>query len=165
MSISFRHWKIHQGLAYKAEVTDLALGAAATLNIYIKMPVTTTDVHCYYSGWTSDAATLEILEDSTVTAGTGAVIPVINRNRKSTNESIILDNGGVPAANSAMQDVTITADGTRLNYEGFSARKIEGAIAEDSGFILQSNLNYIFRLTSTAVGNQVVTLTLNWFED
>lgn len=163
--ISKAHQEIHDGHSFKVDVNDAALGGAADISIYVKMPDTAARIHMFYAAYASDSVRFEILRDSTVTPGTGAVLVIFNRDENSTNESVVLDNGGVPAANSATKDVTITVDGTQIHHELFSAKKAAGETREENEFILKQDSNYVYRITSLAGGAQIVQLTLNWYEE
>ena len=163
--ILWAHSFIHKGYSYKVDVNDAALGAAADISIYFKMPNITARIHCIYQGYASDAATFEILEASTVTANTGAALVIYNRDRNSTNKSVVFNNATVPLVNSAMKDVTITADGTQIHHELFSDKKLAGMTRDENEFILKKNTNYVYRITSRAAGAQAVQLTLNWYEE
>jgi len=163
-TIAFGYKKIHEGIAYMTHVRDAALGNGASISIYFKTPDTTKTIHVVVLAYSSSAAVLEVLEAPTVTAGTGSDLGIFNRNRTSSQTTTVLNNAVPPVAGGASKTVITTNDGTIFHFQTLgTGQKESGETRDVNEFILATNTEYIFRITSSSAGNSVY-VSANYYE-
>ena len=166
--ISYGHHEIHGGSAYAVHVADSDFDKSDEINVCFKTPDTTKWIHMFIMVACSVSATFDILEDATVTNGTGSDYEPINRNRNSENASGVYSIKSTPVVNQVNITATISDDGTVVHTEALGADKKGnmGAGARDADeYILKQNSVYAFRLTGAGVtDNGVAAIELSWYE-
>lgn len=138
-----------------------ALANGQSINVYFETAATSPP-HILFDIHGSGAFDFEVLESPTVTASTGSVGPVYNKNRGSSTLSGVLDNTG--SSNSISTDVTVTADGTTIVQDFISTgHKVGGAVDFDREINLAASTKYAFRLTSRESSIRA-HINLDWYE-
>lgn len=162
-TITRAHKAIHDGISY-AVIHQATKASAETLIVSFKTPDTTARLHFFIKARASGEANFVFLEESVVTAGSGTEKATINRDRNSSNTSVIIDNADPATVGNITLDGTITDDGTIIFEEHFgSGKSVIGQSRGDNEFILKQNTQYAIRLTSEANGNDV-ELILDYYE-
>ena len=167
MSMSYEHHEIHAGSMFEATISDADFDANDTINICFKTAPGDKKLHMVADPDSSLLATFTILEGATVTADSGTEAAPYNRNRDSSNTSIIYDITAAPSQNSYSYNCTITDDGTTIHSEaiGSGGRGVVFGRRDANEWVLASDTVYGFRLTrSAATDNGIGFLTLIWYE-
>lgn len=156
IEIDMVHSKIHQGASFL--VTDVATGIdIATPKQYLFItPNTQTRIHIVFSAETEPGSTLELFEDTTVSAN-GTALTRVNSRRDITFTSELL----------VFADPTVTVDGTLI----FIARsgtttaggKVKGEISHLAEFILDVNSKYQIKITPLS-NTTAVSVDFQWYE-
>lgn len=151
-TIDYPHHEIHEGDSFfVAEVTDLGNGASRTLVIIT--PNTTKWSH-FELGVNSEAEVSVTLTESVTVSGGTAITPV-NRNRNSANTAGMIVKHTPDSA----------SGGTDLITQQFgSGRGIGGESRDIAEIILKQNTTYTVVCTNKTTGNNLVNITLNWYE-
>lgn len=163
------HEKIHKGMFYRLCAINADLDTADELILAFKTPDTDTEIHIVPKLTVTTAGLWAILEGPTITAGTGTVVPAINRNRRSSNVSSIRDMQATPVVGQSTKDPTITVDGGTIcsflvGNGSASPFKQGGANREEEEWVLKRNTVYAFRLTGQSDDNRV-SIALNFYEE
>ncbi len=164
-TITYPHHEIHEGDMFKTDLNDADLDEDAVKIIAFKTPDTTKRCHVIILAVSTGEAVFEFLEAPTLTSDTGSSLNVYNRDRSSIKTSQVWDNTATPVQGQATEDPTITDDGTVLHHElmGEGKNKTSGYSRDLSEYILAQDTWYAYRITSEK-DNNVVQLTLNWYE-
>lgn len=166
-TIEYEHHEVHAGDSYISDVVDTSMGDGDTLVLAFKTPNTTKWAHMVVSGWCKTAGHVDIIEAPTWTTGTGSQNPIYNRDRNSSNTSVLLEDttGTFTASSNMVLNPTGESGGTVIHdfYMGTDKKtggEIPRGIAE---FILKQNTAYIIKLTADAASS-AGQIILNWYE-
>jgi hypothetical protein len=166
-TIDYAHHEIHGGSCFAAHVYDADFDGAEIISVSFTTPDTTKWLHVVALVGSSTAATFEIGEGSTVTAGSGSAYTVINRNRNSDTTSVVSDLAASPATNTVTLNGTISNIGTVIHGEALGGGKNQaggGGIRDTEEYILKQDTTYSFRLTNGSTDNGVASMQLSWYE-
>ena len=160
VSIGYPHHEIHSGstfvVSYKAP-DGAPLADDATINLTITTQ--SKYAHMAFRAACGGDMEVELLEGSTVTAGTGFAMVEYNKNRASTKANT----AGV------RRDMTVTVPGALIENEfvpgGTGGNAIGGANTERPEWILALTTVYVFRLTNRAGNAQPASLAIEWYEE
>ena len=174
VTITTPHQALHRGNSFKVHYTTTT---AATDDhrtaVYLKTPVS-GEIHMVASFSVSAAGEFFICEAITIDANEGTTLAVLNRNRKSSTVSAVLDNATVPVAGKVMTwtEAQLGAGnftcGTEIEYEPLVAGtgpKPAGGVSRDTEeFILKKNTKYLFYTQNIGNSANVHHVWLNWYE-
>jgi len=163
-TIDSDHSKVHSGSAFHVNTHDLDLDVDGVLSITFKIPdISTKRLHFTANGSCTAGALFEILEGPTVTGSTGTSAPILNRDRDSDKESMLLDMAAL--VNAVTINATITDGGTIIESAPLSAgkEKMTGNSRGEAEWLLKTNTLYSVRITGLAVDG-VASLNLDWYE-
>ncbi len=166
--IDSEHHEVHEGDAFTYCISDSTMANAETIAVGFKTPAGAKKSHLIVGFDTLVGGYLQILEAPTITTDTGTVVVPVNRDRKSTNESTLLeDKTATPAftANGMLLMPTITDVGTvicRIDAFGAANKKANGARGHNE-FILKADTVYAIRFTAVGAANKG-QLILDWYE-
>ncbi len=145
------HERIHAGMMFAADIVDVALVSAASLEMLVRTAVG-APVHMRISTNAGGDARIRLFEAPTTTSD-GTPLALEDRNRVTDNV----------ATTSAFDSPTVTADGTSLLDAVQPASK--GASFEAFGeFVLAADTDYLVRVTNLAGGAQAVSLQADMYE-
>lgn len=167
VAITHPHHEIHEGKMFKADLdtTDLdSEGSNDALHISFVTPDSDTMGHIIYLVYVSGEATFEIVEAPTGGVAGGNGMAMTNRNRNSSNASV-MKNTNDGTVDQYTEDATAPTGGTVIHHEelGTGKNKQAGESRDLNEFVLKRNTKYSFRTTST-VDNVTAQMTLNWYE-
>jgi hypothetical protein len=119
----------------------ITIANGGTVDFTLQTPDSTKWIHMFYSADISGAITIDFYEGATGVSG-GSALPMINKNRNSTNVSgaIVLIN---PTA----------TPGDRI--DGFSYGPAGGEAKRNRKMILKQNTTYLWRLISGEADNEL----------
>lgn len=141
---------LENGELYIADDSDV-LATAETLIMAFITPDSDDLLHVSFeANIIGGGATAEIMESPTITGATGTQESVYNKNRSSSNTSLIRDIDGV--VNKVTLNPTITDVGTIFRDGVLSANKQGGNAIADDFFVLKSNTQYALRITANDNG-------------
>ena len=167
-TLSYEHHEVHSGSSFVAFVYDSDFDKSDEINICFDTPAGTKWIHLAVLADCSVPSELEILEGPTITNGSGTPFTVINRNRNSDNESILLDIEAAPTANTVSLNCTITADGTVIHGEAMGTGKKSlgsGGGRDLLEYVLLPSTRYAVRIAGTGItDNGVADIKLTWYE-
>jgi len=149
------HYRVHQGIMFSADTSDVALAGAASLELLIRTPA--AGIHLLYNASLGADASLSFFEAPTNTA-VGTQITPINHNRNTTHVATTL----------VYHTPTITVDGTELDVlimpggTGGNSQGSSGAILLD--WELAPSTDYLLRLTNLTGQVQPAHLHANFYE-
>ena len=161
--IDFPHHEIHEGDSFVSD-HEATLASAGTIVLSFKTSDTAKWAHMVFMARASGEANILIIENPTITAGTGTLHPVYNRNRNSATVTTLSDSstGSFVAGNITLG--ATQSGGTVIYDEHFgSGQKVGGSSVGRDEFILKQNTNYTIILTSEAAANDCETI-LDWYE-
>jgi len=172
ININYSHHEIHEGSSFT--VTRHLESAADNASIWVafKTPAGEKVAHMFPQFNTLAAAHLKIIENANWTASTGTLVPIINRNRNSTKESILEENKTIRsfnANNNVIASVTglsaTAVDAVILpQHYVFSVKQAGGGERRSTEeYILKANTQYAFVVVADA-GSNALGLDLNWYE-
>lgn len=145
------HARIHAGMLFAADLVDVALAGAASLEMLVRTAVG-MPVHMRISTNAGGDARIRLFEAPTTTAD-GTPLALKDRNRITNNTATAL----------VFSAPTVTVDGTSLLDAVQPASK--GASFEAFGeFVLAANTDYLVRVTNLAGGAQAVSLQADMYE-
>lgn len=162
-TITYAHHEIHSGSSYCTAVGDSNLGSAGTIMIYFTTPNSTDRLHFVPAAQGSLSTTFDLIEGATVTAGTGSILPIYNRNRVIGTSGTVLDNTNPPVEGRATKDPTGLDAGTIIYTDTFGGKKVGGGNRDLNEWVLKQDTTYIARITSN-INSNVVSMALNWYE-
>ena len=158
------HSKVHDGFAFHVSAYDLILDADDVLSITFKIPnISTKRMHFTANGDCTSGALFEVLEGPTITGSTGVNKTILNRDRDSENQSMVLSMDAT--ANTVTVNATVTHDGTIIEAAPLSAgkSKIVGQSRGEEEWLLKTNSLYTIRITGLTNGG-IASINLNWYE-
>ena len=159
--IDISHHRIHEGNHFVVHKITLGVPIAPPKYFLIVPPPTQPDgsiieMHIIFEIASDVGGTLEVFENSTVTAN-GTPLDIINNNRRSSTTSLC----------QVFEDPTVTADGTLLFQERKGTATSEAELGEfernDEEFILHQDDMYTLKFVPLAVAN--ITMELNWYDN
>jgi hypothetical protein len=162
ITLTQAHHQAHEGAAYSLTATG-----TQTLNVCFKVPAGSVQVHMLYRWTSGDATVFTITENRTWTTNTGTATTVFNRNRRSTNISVVQeDKSDTPnfTAGAVVVDATLVGDGTAILVDqsfAAGASRVGNSRADDE-FVLKSDETYVFDMAA-GVGDELY-LQLSWYE-
>lgn len=164
MCIDYVHHELHGGSLYSMASVDADLDTDDTLILAFKTPNDGKQLHVLVEASNTSSSLLEILEGSTITAGTGTDKNPINHNRNSSNVSTCISTKDATAGK-ITENPTISSDGTQLYVEfiGVGRERGSGSTDRQHEYILKENTVYAFRLTGKA-DNGTASLNVTWYE-
>lgn len=158
--IDYAHHEIHSGSTYLVSYKSPD-GSDVADNGVITFTITTHSkyAHMLFRASCGGDMEAELLEGSTVTAGTGTAMVEYNKNRNSANVATV----GV------RRGMTIAADGTQIEDEfvagGTGPFAVGGASSTRAEWILALNTVYVARITNRAGNAQPMSLAIEWYEE
>lgn len=157
-TISNYHAATHKGLAYKAQVANVALGAGASLYFEIITPNTDMVAHLKAIQAYSDAGklTIEMIEAPTITDGTTPIV-LLNRNRNSINTSDL----------TMYSDPSGISGGTELENLPFVATGPQSTafVQFDDEWMAKRNAVTLIKITNDDSSAANVWSKLFWYEE
>jgi len=175
LRMSHLHHELHAGNAFKIDHSDTGLAAGGEIGILFTTPNTTKWGHVFAQASCGTAANFEILEAPTLDTGNYPTTfrTILNRNRNSNTESVMVSVRASPVANQASiklaGDVTpISGDGTAIHSEAFGATKNDPVVAstrDEGEYVFKKNTTYYFRLKGDGTGSGgVASMHVSWYE-
>ncbi|NTU49466.1 MAG: hypothetical protein HGA87_00975 [Desulfobulbaceae bacterium] len=166
--VPFDHHQVHEGEMWHCDAYIANLASGANYDFVFTVPVITPPVggdvrayapHFRYEVEVNDLCNVFLYEAPTVTAATGTARTPINFER----------NGAYTVKLAILEAPTITAVGTLIDSEYFLQGTLGGRSGGGQGgaineFVLKSNTQYLFRLTSGAAGCDI-HCDFHWYED
>lgn len=163
-------FELHAGDSFTAYNDELTMATTQTINFAFKTPaLTTSEIHMVVEYETLIGGYLEILEAATWTAKSGTIYVPINRDRNSSNQSLITGNETTTlfTANEIAFDVTsvLTTNATTIWLDRAPAVQKKAATSprELSEFILKAATTYVIRFTAVGNSNSGF-IRLSWYE-
>lgn len=168
--IDSAHHEIHEGDSFMAFNDELTMATTETINFAFKTPaVTEAEIHMVIEYETLIGGYLEVLEAATWTAKTGTIYVPINRDRNSSNQSVITGNETTTTftADEIAFDVTtiLTTNATTIYLDrapGAQNKKAHAQRAMEE-IILKAETTYVIRFTAIGNSNSGF-IRLSWYE-
>lgn len=158
------HAEGHEGSSYQVSNSQTE-NNDDTIIIAFKTPVTAPRMHMLLRIRASLEANVVFLEAPAITNGSGTDLTPMNRERASSNTSLVRNIEAAPTANRVTLDPTITDDGLTIAEEHFGIRQTAGGVSRsEAEWILKANTIYAIRVTSEAASNDL-NVALNWYEE
>jgi len=161
--IDYEHHEIHSGSFFRVQHNNASIDE---LIIAFKVGDQSKNPHFVFE-WVSESfGSLQLLEGSTWTAGTGTDRPPKNSRRDSTKESVLQGNAtGVFLDNNVVVDPTGLTGGTVISDKRvYSDNKQGGGSGERRNeIILATNQTYALVWTS-GDGNKGIQIRCSWYE-
>lgn len=156
------HKEIHDGNAFTTYAYSTDLDTDAYLAIAFTTPNTTKRIHIIGAMSCSSLALAQAWEGSTITPDTGTSRTVVNRDRNSSTNSVVLSIETTPVANTVTINPTVTVPGMKLAVDvlGTTGRV---KISPLNKIILKQNTTYVFAIKSLA-DNGKAGIRLTWYE-
>jgi len=145
-------------------VSRTVTGSFSVLSITFKIPsISTKRMHFTANGDCTSGALFEVLEGPTITGSTGTNKTILNRDRDSENQSMVLSMDAT--ANTVTVNAAVTHDGTIIEAAPLSAgkSKMVGHSRGEEEWLLKTNSLYTIRITGLA-DNGIASINLNWYE-
>jgi hypothetical protein len=155
-TIDYPHVEIHKGDHYFIKRWYDVTGAGTNLDFQLVTPDVVTWGHITTVVTTEAEFTVTVYEAPTITAD-GTPIPVYNRNRNSTNTSIMLAYGAPTVGATGTTDIWSLKTGSGA---GIST----GERRSDNEIMLKQNTRYLLRINKAATGTDWVDLEMTWYE-
>lgn len=156
--INYEHHEIHGGSAYFI-TRPLTLGDGGDDEVLIVTPTGNKQAHMLLSATGTGETDFKFYEDTTRTGGTG--VTAINRNRNSSNTSILTithtPTGG--SIGTLIAESLFGVDAGSGNNRQLSGGDGGGR----SEIVLKSNTKYLVVVDSATASNRI-TITLDWYE-
>lgn len=171
-TITVAHNRLHGGAAFVSQFADETLADNATIIIAFKTPTGTNRVHMTAEITTLVGGDLEVWEDPTWTAQTGALLPILNRKRLAAmTSSAILENqaqAGFAASDNLISNPTGLNTGSatsvfRLYTWGKVATIGASKTRDSSELILKPDTQYAYVFTADG-GSNKAQIFLDWYE-
>ena len=152
-TISVPHHKVHEGEMYSVSQNgDLSNGASQ--DTLIITPDSTIWAHLTISIETEAEASYIFYESANIT-DPGASITPVNRNRNSTNTSVLF----------ISYNATVADPGTPLHREHWGTSKSRGGEERsEQEWVLKQNASYILRVTNETTSENYISTVLIWYE-
>ena len=163
---SIEHHCLHEGGCYRAFTSLPGMAKDDTLSVCFKTPATGWGVHVKGYVWGSYVAgKIEIIEGAIWDSGTGAKLGLIQRNRKFTENSVLLEDstGAFVATNNLLVNPTNIAGGKVLDLDSTIIKKSATPIVNNEEQPLKKDTTYIFKITSNASDN-IAEFKIYWDE-
>ena len=166
--VSFAHHEIHEGDSFFADVVDLVMANADTINIVFKTPPGTKRAHMTFGFSTAVGGHVDVLEGPTWNQGTGTAVGIFNRKREATmNSSMLLEDlnqVAFTASDELILNPTGLAGGTTIHdVYAFGAQKVPAGGREENEILLLPDSTYCMCFTADGANNKG-QLVLNWYE-
>lgn len=171
-TITYPHFKVHEGTSFFTDYVDEGLGDDATIIIAFKIPVGKKKAHMIVEYNTLVGGDLAIWEDPTWTTNTGTARPIRNRNRSSVDTSMLLEDKSATPAFTATNNVLVNVTGLNTGsaillhhfYSWGKKEKIQAGSARDAEeLILKPDTQYAVVFTADGASNKAQVI-LNWYE-
>jgi hypothetical protein len=175
-TISYGHHEIHSGSSFSVHLFDLTFAKNGEMGILFTVPNTTKWIHVIPLVEVADKSSFEILEAPTLDVGNypTTFYEPINRNRNSTNDSVVSSVRAAPVVNQVSLildgDTTpVSADGTVIHGEvigGAKNKTAGGGVRDIAEYILDQGVTYYFRVVgdNTGTGALGLSMELSWYE-
>lgn len=165
------HWEIHEGGSFTVSTLDEDMGDGDKINIGFKTPASKS-IHMIANFMSKTASHMTIYEGPSWsgTQGSGLAIPIMNRNRQSSNISTLLTNlfeAGFAASGAVNSDLTGLGGGTILKQKFvFAANPVANPspIRGQHEWLLSGGTQYAIQVESDAA-TSAAELELNWYEE
>lgn len=154
VTLAPEHNEVHNGTSYViSDYVDI-LNAGVGEFLFSVPDMAPLYVHSVLSVQNNLEALYEMFEDVTVSAN-GVEFNSINRNRNSTNESLM----------KVYASPTVTSVGTRIlrSKQGI-AKQYGGSVRSENEYVLKNNTNYMLRITNLASGTNTINGLISWYE-
>jgi len=163
-------FELHAGDSFTAFNDELTMADTETINFAFKTPALTEgEIHMVVEYETLIGGYLEILEAATWTAQTGTIYVPINRDRNSSNQSLITGNETTTlfTANEIAFDVTtiLTTNAATIYLDrapGAQNKKAHAQRAMEE-IILKAATTYVIRFSAVGNSNSGF-IRLSWYE-
>ena len=161
-SITTDHAYIHEGALFVA-LTKNTLTTGSVRYISIVTPSNGKYIHYRNEKiqCSADKVSIELFEDSTVTADTGDVITPVNHFRISPTASTVLVRDGV----------TVTDEGLLINQTFIGGGTAQGQArsgdetSETNERVLKRNATYVVKITNGSTANNIIQCNPLWYEE
>lgn len=161
--IEYDHHQIHEGETFRLSTYTPSLAQNSVKELRLSVPIITAGTlniaavcpHFRFEIVTSDAALINIWEGVTATTAGTERLPInLERNGTYVSKLKVFEDSSAPTTSTMLwQGFTTVAKN--------NAGGIDGSANE---FVLKSGTDYLFRVTSQASSNKVLTRFL-WYED
>ncbi len=151
-TIEYEHHKIHDGRHFTLSNTT-QINSGANFDLGITTGAGSRFIHAVHLANSTAAAEVIVYEHTSFNLSSGTAVTPVNRNRNKLNTSDHVFAEGP----------TVTDVGSVLFRESFGARNFAGQVRSQNEFVLNSGLNYLFRIQS-AGANNVVNGRIEWYE-
>jgi len=153
--IDVMHREIHEGNAFTAFISDLALADDASINIVL---TSTASVHLRVEGEVGGDSQFFMYEGPTLATGGTDFTPIaLNREINSASATTVGINAEYGATGTTILDRIIPA--------GTGIAGIAGSTGSDNEYILMPNTIYMIRIENEAGAAELAGITLNWYEE
>ena len=158
--MDYFHHAIHDGEAFV--LTDQAtVGAAGTREIRIATPTGNKHAHFEFLIMATGETTVELFETTTKTHNAGGALTPVNRNRNSS-ETSILTISHTPGS---------TGDGSGIygpvkfgtDTGGAVVHQVGGSLTGRKEFVLAADEEYLLKVTSGTADNEI-SIIMDWYE-
>lgn len=175
-TIEYEHHEVHSGSSYHVGYSVVTANSNDDVTaIMFTTPNTTKWIHIIATFNCSNPAEAVILENPTLAdAGDGSDKLVLNRNRNSSNTSMVqsLEDtptvGSVTTMNEAEWTAVGVSGGTELEHEflqGGDGKKAVGGVSRGTQeWVLDQGKTYVFYLQNTGAAENTHSISLDWYE-
>jgi len=153
--INIMHHEIHEGNAFTAFISDLALADDASINIVL---TSTASVHLRVEGEVGGDSQFFMYEAPTLATGGTDFTPIaFNREINSASATTVGINAEYGATGTTILDRIIPA--------GTGIAGIAGSSGSDNEYILMPNTIYMIRIENEAGSAEPAGITIDWYEE
>ena len=165
-TIAYAHHEIHSGSMFRVQAYNDAIGDDATLAIVFRVANQTKHPHFLFQWETEDVGNISLLEDVTVTVGSGTDVSVKNSRRDSNRISIMKGcASGSWVSGYITKDATISGGNIVSHIRVYSNNRAGGGEGgRDYEIILNVNTDYALVFTNTAGSAKGAQLRCEWYE-
>ncbi len=151
------HHEIHEGETFIASHLDINLADNGTLILHLAPGPTFS--HLVFSGACGGDATVELMENPTITGGAAVNERNMKRTAAEPGDTVVLEDPTINNPGTMILDALI-AGGTGGNAAGGFL-----GLREQSEFILDPDKTYAVRLTNIAGNTKAASLIVQWYEE
>ena len=174
VTIGYEHHEIHDGDSFSCHYSNDCTNIGEMTLIAFNTPTCRHDLHLLFEASSTAGAYMAIYENSALDVGEGTALAIYNRNRNSSNASLVGSVVASPVIGQATSFNEAQAAGANLvttteiyrYYLGAAAAGTDhpGNSRGDNEWILKRGTQYAFAVVSLTADDNTHNVILHWYE-